>query len=117
MRDIGYAWIQNAVGAPDFLGKHRARLAPVNRIERLDDGAMLVPQAQAFAESVGRGHAGAGPELGLPERNRRLVCHRGRGPYRRQGLDTHMRQEVEFLGARCPTTGASDMPSGCKTMC
>jgi len=43
MSDIGYAWIQNAVGAPDFLGKQRARLAPVNRIERLEDGATLVP--------------------------------------------------------------------------
>ncbi len=47
MSDIGYAWIQNAVGAPDFLGKQRARLAPVNRIERLDDGAMLVPHKLA----------------------------------------------------------------------
>jgi Fic family protein len=47
MSDIGYAWIQNAVGAPDFLGKQRARLAAVNRIERLDDGAILVPQKLA----------------------------------------------------------------------
>lgn len=47
MSDIGYAWIQNAVGAPDFLGKQRARLAPVNRIERLEDGAMLVPHKLA----------------------------------------------------------------------
>jgi hypothetical protein len=43
MSDIGYAWIQNAVDAPDFLGPQRARLAPVSRIERLDDGATLVP--------------------------------------------------------------------------
>jgi len=47
MSDIGYAWIQNAVGAPDFLGKQRARLAPVNRIERQDDGATLVPHKLA----------------------------------------------------------------------
>lgn len=47
MSDIGYAWIQNALGAPDFLGKQRARLAPVNRIERLDDGATLVPHKLA----------------------------------------------------------------------
>lgn len=47
MSDIGYAWIQNAVEAPDFLGKARARLAHVNRIERLDDGAMLVPHKLA----------------------------------------------------------------------
>lgn len=43
MNEVGYAWIQNAVGAPDFLGARQARLAPVNRIERLEDGAMLVP--------------------------------------------------------------------------
>lgn len=47
MSDIGYAWIQNAVEAPDFLGKARARLAHVNRIERLDDGAVLVPHKLA----------------------------------------------------------------------
>jgi len=47
MSDVGYAWIQSAVGAPDFLGTRRARLAHVNRIERLDDGAMLVPHKLA----------------------------------------------------------------------
>ena len=47
MSNVGYAWIQNEVGAPDFLGQHRARLAPVNRIERLEDGAMLVPHRLA----------------------------------------------------------------------
>ena len=47
MSEIGYAWIQNAVRAPDFPGKERARLAPVNRIERLDDGAILVPNKLA----------------------------------------------------------------------
>ena len=52
MSDIGYAWIQNAVGAPDFLGKQRARLAPVNRIERLDDGATLVPHKLAPEPSL-----------------------------------------------------------------
>jgi hypothetical protein len=52
MSDIGYAWIQNAVGAPDFLGKQRARLAPVNRIERLEDGALLVPHKLAPEPSL-----------------------------------------------------------------
>lgn len=47
MSDIGYAWIQNAVEAPDFLGRARARLAPVSRIERLEDGTLLVPQKLA----------------------------------------------------------------------
>jgi hypothetical protein len=43
MSNIGYAWIQDALGAPDFLGSQRARLASVSRIERLDDGTLLVP--------------------------------------------------------------------------
>lgn len=47
MSDVGYAWIQQAVGAPDFLGAQRARLAPVSRIERLEDGALLVPHKLA----------------------------------------------------------------------
>ena len=47
MSDIGYAWIQNAVGAPDFLGRERARLAPVSRIAHLEDGSLLVPHKLA----------------------------------------------------------------------
>jgi hypothetical protein len=47
MSDIGYAWIQNALGAPDFLGGQRARLAASSRIERLPDGTLLVPQKLA----------------------------------------------------------------------
>lgn len=47
MSDVGYAWVQQAVGAPDFLGPQRARLAPVSRIERLEDGALLVPHKLA----------------------------------------------------------------------
>jgi Fic family protein len=47
MSEVGYAWIQHAVGAPDFLGNQRARLAPVNRIEHLDDGTILVPRKLA----------------------------------------------------------------------
>lgn len=43
MSDVGYAWIQSALGVPDFLGSRRARLAPVSRIERLADGLLLVP--------------------------------------------------------------------------
>ncbi|WP_457425082.1 Fic family protein [Roseateles sp. P5_E7] len=52
MSDIGYAWIQDAVGAPDFLGTQRARLAPVSRIERLADGTLLVPHKLAPAPSL-----------------------------------------------------------------
>lgn len=52
MSDIGYAWIQDAVGAPDFLGAQRARLAPVSRIERLADGTLLVPHKLAPAPSL-----------------------------------------------------------------
>lgn len=47
MTAIGYAWIQDALGAPDFLGSWRARLAPVSRIERLADGTLLVPHKLA----------------------------------------------------------------------
>jgi Fic family protein len=43
MTDVGYAWIAQAVDAPDFLGPQRARVAPVSRIERLNDGSLLVP--------------------------------------------------------------------------
>lgn len=43
MSHIGYAWIQDALDAPDFLGLQRARLASVSRIERLADGTLLVP--------------------------------------------------------------------------
>jgi hypothetical protein len=52
MSDVGYAWIQTTVGAPDFLGAQRARLAPVSRIERLTDGAVLVPLRQAPEASL-----------------------------------------------------------------
>lgn len=52
MNDVGYAWIQHALGAPDFLGQQRARLAPVNRIERLEGGAVLVPHKLAPAASL-----------------------------------------------------------------
>lgn len=47
MSDVGYAWIQSALAAPDFLGPRRARLAPVSRIERLTDGSLLVPHKLA----------------------------------------------------------------------
>lgn len=52
MSDAGYAWIQNAVQAPDFLGTRRARLAPVSRIEPLADGALLVPHKLAPEPSL-----------------------------------------------------------------
>src|SRR3989344_4924774 len=41
MSDIGYAWIQSAVGGPDFLGKQRARLAP----DKLAPESTLLQQA------------------------------------------------------------------------
>lgn len=47
MHDIGYAWIAQTVGTPDFLGAQRARLAAVSRIERLEDGGLLVPHKLA----------------------------------------------------------------------
>lgn len=52
MSDVGYAWIQNALNAPDFLGPQRARLAAVQRITRLEDGALLVPQKVAPAPTL-----------------------------------------------------------------
>lgn len=52
MNYVGYAWIQNAVGAPDFLGQQKARLAPVSRIEPLADGALLVPHKLAPEPSL-----------------------------------------------------------------
>ena len=47
MNDIGYAWIAQTVGTPDFLGSQRARLAAVSRIEHLEDGGLLVPHKLA----------------------------------------------------------------------
>lgn len=47
MSDIGYAWILNTLGAPDFLGPRRARLGSVSRITRLADGLLLVPHKLA----------------------------------------------------------------------
>lgn len=54
MSDIGYAWIQDAVGAPDFLGPQRARLASVTRIERQPDGSLLVPHKLAPEPNLGQ---------------------------------------------------------------
>jgi len=47
MSEIGYAWLQTTLGAPDFLGDQRARLAASSRIERLPDGTLLVPHKLA----------------------------------------------------------------------
>lgn len=52
MSDVGYAWIARAVDTPDFLGPRRARLAPVSRLERLSDGALLVPHKLAPAATL-----------------------------------------------------------------
>ena len=40
---VGYAWIQDSLQAPDFLGAHKARLAAVQSLQRLPEGALLVP--------------------------------------------------------------------------
>ena len=40
---VGYHWIQEALGAPDFLGPHKARVASVNSIHRVTEGTLLVP--------------------------------------------------------------------------
>ncbi len=47
MSDIGYAWIQTQLGAPDFLGSQRACLAANSRIENLPDGGLRVPHKLA----------------------------------------------------------------------
>ena len=47
LNEVGYAWIQSAVDAPNFLGTQQARLAPVSRIERLGNGTLLVPHKLA----------------------------------------------------------------------
>lgn len=48
MRNVGYAWIQDTLGVPDFLGARRARLTPgVNRIVRVADGGLSVPDKLA----------------------------------------------------------------------
>lgn len=40
---VGYAWIAQTLGAPDFLGARKARLANVNSLQRLPEGTLLVP--------------------------------------------------------------------------
>lgn len=40
---VGYAWIQESLSAPDFLGAEKARLAAVNAIHRIPEGTLLVP--------------------------------------------------------------------------
>ena len=44
---IGYAWIQEKLQTPDFLGSNKARLAQVQSLQRLPEGALLVPAKQA----------------------------------------------------------------------
>ncbi len=44
---IGYAWIQEVLQTPDFLGSNKARLAQVQSLQRLPEGALLVPAKQA----------------------------------------------------------------------
>ncbi len=40
---VGYAWMAEALNAPDFLGSNKARVAGVNSLQRLSEGALLVP--------------------------------------------------------------------------
>lgn len=40
---LGYAWIQAALNSPDFLGTQQARLGQVHSLQRLPEGALLVP--------------------------------------------------------------------------
>jgi Fic family protein len=40
---VGYAWIQDALNVPDFLGTEKARLAAVNRLQKIAEGSLLVP--------------------------------------------------------------------------
>lgn len=40
---LGYAWIQATLNAPDFLGAQQARLGHVHSLQRLPEGALLVP--------------------------------------------------------------------------
>jgi hypothetical protein len=35
---VGYAWIQDALNVPDFLGTEKARLAAVNRLQKIAEG-------------------------------------------------------------------------------
>lgn len=40
---LGYAWIAERSNAPDFLGTAKARVASVSSLQRLPEGALLVP--------------------------------------------------------------------------
>ena len=44
---IGYAWIQAELHAPNFLGSQQARPGPVPTLQRLPEGALLVPVRMA----------------------------------------------------------------------
>lgn len=46
---LGYAWIQEQLDVPDFLGPRRARVAAVQSLQRLPEGALLVPPKLAPA--------------------------------------------------------------------
>ena len=48
---VGYAWIQSTLRAPDFLGPFKAMVAPVKRLQKLADGALLVPRHLGTFES------------------------------------------------------------------
>ncbi|RZS58760.1 Fic family protein [Sphaerotilus mobilis] len=53
MSDVGYAWIQDRLGTPNFLGARRARLSSgVTRIERSADGGLAVPDKLAPEPTV-----------------------------------------------------------------
>lgn len=46
---LGYAWIQAELNTPDFLANQQARLGQVHSLQRLPEGALLVPARLAPA--------------------------------------------------------------------
>ncbi len=49
---VGYAWLRDNLNAPSFLGPRQARVASVAALERLADGALLVPAKMAPGASI-----------------------------------------------------------------
>lgn len=49
---VGYAWLRDTFGAPDFLGGREARLASVTSLDRRPDGSLLVPRVMDPLDSI-----------------------------------------------------------------
>ncbi len=43
---VGYAWLRDQLGVPNFLGDREARVTNVQTLQALTDGGLLVPPAQ-----------------------------------------------------------------------